>query len=710
MIETIAGPPAEAVAIREALRQWSPDPFPDQPEPRDEPAGRWLYHRGQFELGRLHRRVAEGFAANRFVHYAANYGALAPRVFFGRALSGAAGRITLCTSGTADVSVDGTLLAQRADGAARREADVPAGAAWLQIEVRAAAGEPAALLVRDGPVFETGSEWASSLDGTDWHPVSSRAGTELVAPHARREPVVTMAMELAEGIFELPVPVLGRPVIDCDGRPGVVSGESREEAADPNGVSESRHEVVLRPDGRWTTFHELGFRFLTVSGARVRSVSVEASAHPVARRGAFVCADPELNRIWAHSAFTLRSCMHELMLDGIKRDRMPWMGDQALNTLSNAYAFGEGDIIRDSIVALGSPRHGYVNGISDYSLWWLINTGSYFRLFGDTAHLIGEAEHIHRFTERLAGYQGPGALFRPANEPDSFTDATEGAVFLDWGATPQRGKDATALQVLWFWALRSAAELLDAAGHDGAARWAALADDVRSTLHREAWDARTGSWAEHLGPEGESPYPNFLAILSGLSAAPVPSGVVSAITAGEGRIGTPFMASFALRALVLAGEPAHAIAAIRTRWGAMLDAGAVTFWEEFPRPGGSPLAMYGRPYGKSLCHAWAAGPAALLPEAVLGIRPLSPGWRTFEVAPALGDLPWAAAVVPVPDGEIAVSVAADAVTVKVPSGAVLVRGSERWVGPCLVGWRGGASGTLLTDAPDAAEASEVARL
>jgi hypothetical protein len=491
--------------------------------------------------------------------------------------------------------------------------------------------------------------------------------------------------------------VLGRPVINCDGRPTLVSGESREEAGDTGAGQETRHEVMLRPDGRWTTVHELGFRFLAVSGALVRSVSVDASVHPVARRGAFVCADPTLSRIWAHSAFTLRSCMHELMLDGIKRDRMPWMGDQALNTLANAYAFGEGGIVRDGIVALGSPRHGYVNGISDYSLWWLINTASYVRLFGDMGHATREAEHIHRFTERLATHAAPGGVFRPADAPDAFTDASDGSVFLDWGVAPERGRDLTALQVLWFWALRSAADVLDSAGHAGSTRWAELAEEIRATLLLEAWDGETGSWAEYLGGGGASPYPNFLAVLSGLSPDP-PAGVTRAIAAGEAHIGTPFMASFALRARILSGEADSAVAVIRERWGAMLDAGAVTFWEEFASSGAEPLAMYGRPFGKSLCHAWAAGPAALLPEAVLGIRPGPQGWRTFEVIPALGDLLWAAAVVPVPGGDLVVSADGDAVTVQVPAGSALVRRSESWPGPCRVSWHGdGAAGLLGPD-------------
>jgi len=55
------------------------------------------------------------------------------------------------------------------------------------------------------------------------------------------------------------------------------------------------------------------------------------------------------------------------------------------------------------------------------------------------------------------------------------------------------------------------------------------------------------------------------------------------------------------------------------------------------------LLYYGRPFGKSLCHAWGFGPAALLPEVLLGVRPLAPGWTRIAVEPQLSGLDWVAA-------------------------------------------------------------------
>ena len=145
------------------------------------------------------------------------------------------------------------------------------------------------------------------------------------------------------------------------------------------------------------------------------------------------------------------------------------------------------------------------------------------------------------------------------------------------------------------------------------------------------------------------------------------------------------MTAFRLRALLAAGDAADVLDQVRATWGAMLDRGPGTFWEEATLDD-EPLTMYGRPFGRSLCHAWASGPAAILPEAVLGLRPLDDGWSRFEVRPELGELEWAAAVVPAPGGDIVVVADASSVTVQVPSDAVLVREGHAVPGPATVEW------------------------
>ena len=89
-------------------------------------------------------------------------------------------------------------------------------------------------------------------------------------------------------------------------------------------------------------------------------------------------------------------------------------------------------------------------------------------------------------------------------------------------------------------------------------------------------------------------------------------------------------------------------------WGGMLQRGAVTFWEEFNPNQGAPeqYAMYGDPFGKSLCHAWGASPIYLLGKYFLGVRPTSPGYATYEVKPVTRFFKELNCQVPVKDGVV----------------------------------------------------------
>jgi hypothetical protein len=110
-------------------------------------------------------------------------------------------------------------------------------------------------------------------------------------------------------------------------------------------------------------------------------------------------------------------------------------------------------------------------------------------------------------------------------------------------------------------------------------------------------------------------------------------------------------------------------------WGGMLELGATSFWEAYDPAvdGAAQYAMYERPYGKSLCHAWGAGPVMLLGKYFLGVRPTAPGYEAFEVKPCVtvGSL---SGTVPTPQGSISVTVDGDFITVvnQTPGSGVLL--------------------------------------
>jgi len=92
-------------------------------------------------------------------------------------------------------------------------------------------------------------------------------------------------------------------------------------------------------------------------------------------------------------------------------------------------------------------------------------------------------------------------------------------------------------------------------------------------------------------------------------------------------------------------EQEYAVEAINHVYESMLKQGATTFWET--DDGASAFGDAG-----SLCHAWSSIHVYYYGAFVLGVRPLTAGFQTFEVKPYAGKLNYAKGSVPTPAGEI----------------------------------------------------------
>ncbi|MBR4220415.1 MAG: family 78 glycoside hydrolase catalytic domain, partial [Victivallales bacterium] len=87
---------------------------------------------------------------------------------------------------------------------------------------------------------------------------------------------------------------------------------------------------------------------------------------------------------------------------------------------------------------------------------------------------------------------------------------------------------------------------------------------------------------------------------------------------------------------------------LQDNYDAMVLKGATTFWET--DDGGDAFS-----YAGSLCHAWSSLPVYYCHRYVLGVMPLEPGFRRFQVKPYPGHLTHASGTVPTPHGNISVS-------------------------------------------------------
>ena len=143
------------------------------------------------------------------------------------------------------------------------------------------------------------------------------------------------------------------------------------------------------------------------------------------------------------------------------------------------------------------------------------------------------------------------------------------------------------------------------------------------------------------------------------------------IGCGGHEVVSTFFGYYVLEAMSAAVEGQRAIDTIRDYWGAMLDVGATSFWEDFnlswtnncfridELPVAGKTDIHGdfgdycyKGFRHSLCHGWSSGPAAWCINHILGIRPLEKACRKVEVCPFLGNLDWTEGSMALPDGQV----------------------------------------------------------
>ena len=428
-------------------------------------------------------------------------------------------------------------------------------------------------------------------------------------------------------------------------------GESVAEALSELGERGASNDHAIRDsviDLPWFGMREIGqsgFRFARIDNAGKGNLQVEyvravSVMRPMKRLGSFRSSDERLNAVWETAVRTVHLCCQNYLWDGIKRDRLVWMGDTHPETMAVLTVFGAADVLPESLdyMAATTPPDKWMNGMPTYTLWWLRNVAEWYRFTGDIEYLRKHAAYISAtFGHVLTGMKN-----------GEWTAGT----FLDWPTQHNKTAAKAGTQALALMCAREVEFMANALCAP------ALADKARS-LAAELSMLRPD-------PAGAKSAAALLA-LSGLR---VPKEMFAETLGRDGhaKVST-FYGYYMIEAMSLAGEQKRALDTVRDYWGAMLDMGATSFWEDFNlawtnnafRIDSMPVAGkkdihgdYGdfcyRGFRHSLCHGWSAGPAAWCINNVLGIRPLDVGCKTISVKPNLGDLEWAEGAMALPDG------------------------------------------------------------
>ena len=431
-------------------------------------------------------------------------------------------------------------------------------------------------------------------------------------------------------------------------------GESVTEAMKKPNNEHAVHDTVI--DLPWhgsVEFGNTGFRFVRIDVLKsdkpleIKAVHAVAVYRDLEYKGKFECSDDRLNQIWMTGAYTVHLNMQDYLWDGIKRDRLVWLGDMHPEVKVICSVFDDEDVVPKSLdfAKEQAPAPKWINGISSYSLWWIIIQKEWFYYKGNLEYLKEQKDYLLGLLD---------LLYKCVD--DSGNEKLSGLRFLDWPTQNDKKAIHAGLQALLILAFNAAAYLCLELSESNAKDKCIYYMEKLKSQNPDA---------------GSNKQANALKVLAGLSDATETNRKFLAKNPFSG-IST-FYGYYVLEARARAGDYNGAMDLIKKYWGGMLDMGATTFWEDFdlnwiknatridelPQKGKKDIHKdFGNYCYKSLrhslCHGWAGGPTAWLTEHVLGFKPLAPGCKKLGITPNPGHLKWAKGAMPTPYGTVEV--------------------------------------------------------
>ena len=392
-----------------------------------------------------------------------------------------------------------------------------------------------------------------------------------------------------------------------------------------------------------------GFRFVRIdlvddnSQLKLKEARAIFVYRDIPYLGSFKCSDTLLNKIWLTGAYTVHLNMQDYLWDGIKRDRLVWVGDMHPETSTIAAVFGDNPVVSKSLdlARNTTPLPGYMNGMVSYSMWWILIQRDWYMHTGNLKYLQQQKAYLVKLLDQYA-------VQVDANGSEKLDGAGR---FLDWPSSENKPAIHAGLQAMLVMTLNAGAELCKI---------------LKDPAIAKKCEAAVAKLKTNVPDAGGSKQAAALLGLSGLLPAEKANDILS--KDGVHNYST-FFGYYMLLTKAKAGDYQGGIDAIRNFWGPMLNLGATTFWEDFNidwLPNASRIdelvpdgkkdihGDYGaycyKGFRHSLSHGWASGPTPWLTEYVLGVKVIAPGCKVIKIEPHLGDLSFVEGTYPTPYG------------------------------------------------------------
>jgi len=484
--------------------------------------------------------------------------------------------------------------------------------------------------------------------------------------------------------------VNGRCEIDIDAPAGTILDIGYEEEAKDGRLSLTAFgyrfadRYILR-EGRQSSgnvFAYRGFRLVQIVLRNFdRPVTIHAirgvqRRYPYPQAALFTCSDPLLDQIWKASVETISACSTDVIVDCPWRENTLWLNDLLVSNLTSLQAFGDPRLnARCLRLAASQPRKdGLLPGAVPAGL--MPGLENDLEASRDSIVLLATNLFLANLLEEHLRYTGDEvvvrelltSLLRIHETFDSWEDS-EGLIqprkpywnFIDWSYPqpphpPAEGPE-NACVLNWFraFSLMGTATLLEQLGMpEKVEAFRSKAAKVSAATDRRFWNEKRNCYVECAeAPDGlATQVSHAVALLSG----GVPQGRMPAVIAALDRddLLAPelYMQHLVLRALMKFGDPQIAIQRIRKYWGPIVQGGSPTIGECGVQQPHSKYSFFG---AASLCHGFSTTPIDFFQSVILGVKPISPGFRRCSIIPHPFDLACASGTIPTPAGDLKIS-------------------------------------------------------
>ncbi len=364
------------------------------------------------------------------------------------------------------------------------------------------------------------------------------------------------------------------------------------------------------------------------AGVTVKAVKYRETGYDTTFAGSFTCNDEDFNILWQKAARTAYLCMRDHFYDCPDRERVGFWGDGTpeLNQCfyvfdTNSHALCKNLVLRKLEPTFYPGQH--LEFLGEYGLWF------YYLHTGDLDSVAAVYDATKTFLLETYKFGNPKTWF-------------------DWG---KDSKDTSVIETCFYYIdLGALRKLALATGHEAdLPRIDAKRKEIQNSFDARFWKGRFYQSADVTEPDDRA---NAMAVNAGL-ADPSHWEAIYTNVLSRTTNSSCFFDRWVFEALCAMGKQDKALLRMSTRYRTMIDGSFTTLWEHYDRWWASWLNAFDD--ASSLNHGWNP-PALILSQDIAGIRPVEPGWGTYQVLPKEAFLTSLKVVVPSIKGKVKVDI------------------------------------------------------